>query len=82
VEGVTIIKSFLGTRQGDPLKGHLFILAHHQILLKTIVQAPSYIFPSLANDTHIMGLMNEITHAFDHLSTQLSLVRLRVKVSM
>ncbi len=42
--------------------------------------APNYVFPSLKDDSHIMGPMNEITHAFDHLSTQLSLVGLRVKV--
>jgi hypothetical protein len=45
------------------------------------MQAPNYIFPSLANNTHIMRPMNEITHTFDHLSTQLTLVVLRVKVS-
>jgi hypothetical protein len=45
------------------------------------VQAPNYIFPSLADDTHIVKLMNEITHAFDHLSTQLTLIGLKVKVS-
>jgi hypothetical protein len=33
------------------------------------------------NDTHIMGPMSEIVHAFDHLLTQLALVGLRVKVS-
>ncbi len=42
---------------------------------------PSYVFPSLTNDTHIVGPMNEITHAFDHLLTQLALVGLKVKVS-
>jgi len=29
VEVVTIIKSFLGRKQPDPLRGHLFILAHY-----------------------------------------------------
>jgi hypothetical protein len=33
------------------------------------------------DDTHIMGLLNEITPAFDHLSTQLALVGLKVKIS-
>jgi hypothetical protein len=42
---------------------------------------PNYVFPSLANDTHIMGPLSEITHAFDHLLTQLTLVGLKVKVS-
>jgi hypothetical protein len=37
VEGVIIIESSLGTRQGDPLGGPLFTLAHYQTLLKTIV---------------------------------------------
>jgi hypothetical protein len=32
------------------------------------------------DDTHIMGPMNEITHVFDHLLTQLALVGLKVKV--
>jgi hypothetical protein len=51
------------------LGGLLFVLAHYQILLKTIMHAPSYIFPSLADDMHIMGPLSEI-HAFDDLSTQ------------
>ncbi len=33
------------------------------------MHAPSYIFPSLADDMHIMGPLSEI-HAFDDLSTQ------------
>jgi hypothetical protein len=32
------------------------------------------------DDIHIVGPMNEITFAFDHLLTQLTLVGLRVKV--
>jgi hypothetical protein len=80
VERVVIIELFSCTRQGDPLEGLLFTLAHYQGFLKTIVWAPCYIFPSLANYTHIMGHMSEITHTFDHLLTQLTLVRLRVKV--
>jgi hypothetical protein len=41
------------------------------------VQAPSYVFPSIAEDTHIVGPMNEITCAFNCLLTQLALVGLR-----
>jgi hypothetical protein len=81
VEGVTIIESSLGMRQNDPLKSHLFALAHYQILLKTIAWAPNYVFPSVMDDTHIVGPMSEIIRAFDHLSTQLTLVGFRVKVS-
>jgi hypothetical protein len=69
VEGVTIIESSLSMKQGNPLGGPLFILAHYQTLLKTIVQAPNCIFPSLVDDIHNTRPMSEITRVFDHLST-------------
>jgi hypothetical protein len=69
VEGVIIIESTLGTRHGDPLGGLLFTLTHYQVLLETIMRAPSCVFPSLMNDTHIVKLMNEIICTFDHLLT-------------
>jgi hypothetical protein len=81
VEGVTIIESSLGMKQGDPLGGLLFVLAHYQVFLKTFMWAPNSVFPSLVDDIHIMGLMNEISRTFDHLSTQLAQVGLKVKVS-
>jgi hypothetical protein len=56
VEGVTIIESTLGTKQGDPLGGPLLVLAHYRTFLKTIAHATSCVFPSLIDDTHIMGL--------------------------
>jgi hypothetical protein len=46
----------------------------------TITQTPSYVFPSLVNDIHIMGHLNKIILTFDHLSTQLPLVGLKVKM--
>jgi hypothetical protein len=80
-EGVTIIESSTCMKQGDPLGGILFALAHYQTFLETITWASNCVFPSLVNDTHIMGPMNEIIHAFDHLSTQLTLVGFKVKMS-
>jgi hypothetical protein len=56
-------------KYGDPLKGPLFVLAHYQILLKTIAQTPNYVFPSLVDNTHIVGPMSEIVPVFDHLLT-------------
>jgi hypothetical protein len=35
-EGVTIIESSLGMKEGDPLRGLLLALAHYQTFLKTI----------------------------------------------
>jgi len=79
-EEVINIESSLCMKEGDPLGGLLFALTHYQTLLKTIVQAPNCVLPSLTNDTHIMGFMNKIIPAFDHLSTQLALIGLKVKV--
>ncbi len=59
----------------------LFVLAHYQALLETITRAPNYVFPSFANNTHIIGFMSEISCAFDHLSTQLAQVGFKIKVS-
>ncbi len=81
VEGITIIESSLGMRQGDALGGPLFILAQYQTIIKTIAWASNYIFPSLTNDTYIVRPLSEITCAFGHLLTQLTLAQLRVKVS-
>ncbi len=81
MEGVINIESFLGMRQGDLLGSPLFILAHYRALLETIVQVPICVFPSLTDDIHIVEFMIEIACAFDHLSTQITLVGLRAKVS-
>ncbi len=81
VERIIIIEFSLSTRQGDPLGGLLFTLAHYWTFLETIVWAPNCVFPSLMDDFHIVGPMNELFCAFDHLLTQLTQVGLKVKVS-
>jgi hypothetical protein len=81
VEGINIIESSSGMRQGDALGGPLFSLAHYQTLLKTIAWAPNYVFPSLMDNTHIGGALSHIACGFDHFLTQLTLVGLKLKVS-
>jgi hypothetical protein len=79
--------------KGSPLLNHLyargkvtpeevfyFLWPIIEFSLKTIMQAPNYIFPSLMNNTHIMGPTSEITYTFDHFSTQLTIVGFRVKM--
>ncbi len=53
-EGITIIESSSSMRQGEPLGGPLFALAHYQALLKSIMQAPNRVFPSLVG---ILGVL-------------------------
>jgi hypothetical protein len=52
---VTIIPSTMGTHQGDPLGGALFALAHLKTLRSTTSHFPFYLFPSITDNTHIIG---------------------------
>jgi len=44
MEGVTFIESLSHMRKGDPLGDLLFVLAHYQVLLKTITWACNCVF--------------------------------------
>jgi hypothetical protein len=79
-KGSPLLNHFQAQGKVTPLGGILFILVHYRALLETIMWAPVWVFPSLTNDTHIVGPLSEITYAFDHLSTQLTSVALRVEV--
>jgi hypothetical protein len=52
---VTIIPSAMGTHQGDPLGGALFALTHLKALRSKTNHFPSYLFPSITDDIHIIG---------------------------
>jgi hypothetical protein len=62
--GFIVIESSSGTRQGEPLNGFLFALAHYWTFLKTIAWTPNYVFSSLMDDTNIVGLMNKVVFTF------------------
>jgi hypothetical protein len=49
---------------GDPLGGTLFFLAHFCALRPTIVTHPTYVFPSLVDDTHIIGPASNVVPTF------------------
>ncbi|KAL2612029.1 hypothetical protein R1flu_023721 [Riccia fluitans] len=70
---VSLFSSESGTCQGDPLGGALFALAHLCALRAIASEHPLCLFPSLADDTHIVGPLEAIVPAFytleDHLST-------------
>jgi hypothetical protein len=79
--GSSLLSHFQAQGKGDPLGGPLFSLAHYRTFLKIITQAPKCVFPSLVDDTHIVGTMNKVVIAFNHLLTQLTLIGLKVNMS-
>ncbi len=63
---VTIIPSSMGIHQGDPSGKALFILAHFKALHSTIHHFPSYLFPSIIDDTHIIGPLSIVSFGYEH----------------
>jgi len=59
-----IISSKLSTQQGDPLGGMLFALVHFCTLCLTTTTHFTCVFPSLANDTFIIGPTLDVVLAF------------------
>jgi hypothetical protein len=70
------IQSSIRTCQGDPLDGLLFALTHFHAFHNLVMHFPSYLFPSIIDDTHIIGLVLVVSWAFHHFSSQLDLVGL------
>ncbi len=68
---VTIIPSIMRTYQGDPLGGALFALAHFKALCSIINHFPSYLFPSIVNDTHIISPLSVVSYVYEHFQTEL-----------
>jgi len=64
-----LLSHFQAWGRVTPFRTSLFALTHYQTFLETIAQAPNYVFPSLMNDTHIMGLMNEIILSLNYFTT-------------
>jgi hypothetical protein len=56
----------MGTCQGDPLGRALFVLAHFRVLYSTTNHFPSCLFPSNANNTHIIGPSLIVSSGYEH----------------
>ncbi|KAL2613061.1 hypothetical protein R1flu_024753 [Riccia fluitans] len=71
---ISLFLSESSTRQGDPLGGILFALAHLRALRTVASEHPLCLFPSLADDTHIVGPLEAVVPAFHTLECHLSVV--------
>jgi len=70
-----IIPSVMRTRQGDPLGAALFALTHFKAL-RSLNHFPSFIFPSITNDIHIIGPLSIISFTYKHFQTKLHAIGL------
>jgi hypothetical protein len=68
---VIVIPFAMGIRQGDPLGGPLFTLSHFKALHFIASCFPSYLFPCIANEIHIIGLFLIISSAYEHFQIEL-----------
>ncbi len=66
-----VILSSMGTCHGNSLARPRFALSHFHTLCYSSRVFPLCLFPSLANDIHILNLAHVISLAFDHFASQL-----------
>jgi hypothetical protein len=56
----------MGTQQGDPLRGALFVLAHFRASHSKTNSFPFCLFLSIANYTHIRSPFSIILYVYEH----------------
>jgi putative effector of murein hydrolase len=60
--------------QGDPLGGALFTLTHFKVLRFIANHFPSYLFPSIIDDNHIIGPPSIVSFAYEHFKTEICVI--------
>jgi hypothetical protein len=68
---VTIIPFAMGIHQGDFSGETLFTLTHFKALRSTTHHFPSCLFPSIVDDTHIIGPLSIVSFGYEHFQTKL-----------
>jgi hypothetical protein len=77
---VIVIPFAMEIRQGDFLGGTLFVLAHFTALHSTISHFPSFLFPSIVDDTHIIGPPSIVSFVYEHFQTKLRAIGLSIQL--
>jgi len=70
----------MGTWQGGPLGGALFILTHFRALCSIANRFPSYVFPSIIDDTHIISCPSIISSQYEHFQIELCAIDLSIQL--
>ncbi len=68
---IIIIPFAMGTHQGDSLGGALFVLAHFRALRSIFNHFLSYLFPSIIDNTQIIGPFSIVSFAYEHFQIEL-----------
>ncbi len=74
---IIVIQSIMGTRQGGPLGGALFILAHFKALCSIANRFPSYVFPSIIDD--IISCPSIISSWYEYFQIKLCAIDLSIQ---
>jgi hypothetical protein len=79
-EGDAIVIPFaMGTHHSDPLGRALFALTHFNALRFIANDFPSCLFPSIVDDTHIIGPFSIVSFAYEHFQTKLHVIGLSIQ---
>jgi hypothetical protein len=76
---VIVIFFAMGTHQGDPLGQALFALTHFKALHSIASDFLFYLFPSIVDDTHIIGSFFIVSFAYEHIQTKFHAVGLFIQ---
>jgi hypothetical protein len=76
---VTIILFAMGIHQGDPLGRAQFALANFKVLRSIANHFPSCLFPSIIDDTHIIGPLSIISSTYEHFHTEFRVIGLFIQ---
>jgi len=79
VKVMSFIPSTMETCQGGPFGGALFALAHFRALCSTSSHFLSCLFPSIANNTHIIGPFSIVSCTYEHFQTELRAIGLSIQ---
>jgi hypothetical protein len=78
VDVVVVIPYAMGLHQGDPLRGALFALAHLKALHSIVNFFPSCLFPSITDDTNIIGPPSIVLSTYEHFQIKLRAIGLSI----